>query len=91
MSSFDDYIERRAGSSGGYPTLKRVRVSVRVIVEMSRQVADFEGLCHALPQCTAEELRAALDYYAEHTDVIEEDIQRNRGAWEKVVERQCRD
>ena len=52
MSSYDDFIERREGLSGGYPVLKRVRVSVRVVVEMSRQVADFQRLCQALPQCT---------------------------------------
>ena len=85
MAHYDDYIERREGQSGGYPVLKRLNISVRVIVEMSRQVADFQGLCEALPQCSPEELRAALDYYHDHADLIEEDIARNRHAWEQVV------
>ncbi len=85
MSSHEEFIERREGHSGGYPILKRIRVSVRVIVEMSRQVASFDELCKALPQCTPEELRAALDYFQDHTALIEEDIERNRRAWEKVV------
>ncbi len=65
--------------------MRRLRVSVRIIVEMSRQVADFQQLCEALPQCTPEELRAALDYYEDHKALIEADIERNRQAWEKVV------
>lgn len=52
MALYDEYIECREGYSGGYPVLKRLNVSVRVVVEMSRQVADFAELCKALPQCT---------------------------------------
>jgi uncharacterized protein (DUF433 family) len=85
MPSYDEYIERREGYSGGYPVVKRLRVSVRIIVEISRQVADFQELCQAMPQCTPEELRAALDYYEDHKELIEEDIERNREAWQKVV------
>ena len=85
MAHYDNYIERREGHSGGYPVLKRLNISVRVIVERSRQVADFQELCAALPQCTPEELRAALDYYRDHTDLIEEDIARNRQVWDHVV------
>ena len=85
MMSFETYIERRKGHSGGYPVLKRMNLSVRVVIEMSRQVADFQGLCQALPQCTPQELQAALDYYGEHPAVIDQDIQRNRRAWQKVV------
>lgn len=85
MASYDDYIECREGHSGGYPVLKRLNLSVRVIVEMSRQVADFQRLCEALPQCTPEELRAAMDYFRDYTDLIEEDIERNLQVWQKLV------
>lgn len=85
MASYDHFIERGERNSGGYPVLKRLNISVRVIVEMSRQFADFGKLCAALPQCTPEELRAALDYYHDHADLIEEDIARNRQAWDQVV------
>lgn len=85
MASYDECIERREGHSGGYPVLKRLNLSVRVIVEMSRQIADFQQLCEALPQCTPEELGAALEYYCDHPDLIEEDIERNHQAWGKVV------
>ncbi len=83
--SYDNYIECRKGHSGGYPVLKRINLSVRVVIEMSRQVADFQSLCGAFPQCTPQELQAALDYYREHPDVIEQDIKRNRQAWQKVA------
>ncbi len=85
MASFDDHIERREGHGGGYPVLKRLNISVRIIIEMSRQVSDFEALCAAMPQCTREELGAALEYYQEHRELIEEDIERNREAWEHVA------
>ena len=85
MASYSDHIERRPGHSGGYPVLKRLNVSVRTIVEASRQVRDFAALCEALPQCTPEELRAALDYYTDNREVIEEDIERNRKVWNQVV------
>jgi uncharacterized protein (DUF433 family) len=52
---------------------------------MSLQVAGFQSLCRALPQCTPQELEAALDYYHEHPAVIEQDIKRDRRAWQKVV------
>lgn len=85
MASYDDFVERREGHSGGYPVLKGHNISVRVIVEMSRHVEDFAGLCAALPQCAPEELRAALDYYRDHAGLIDEDIERNRQARDKVV------
>ena len=90
MASYDQYIERREGYSGGYPILKRVRVSVRIIVEMSCEVANFQQLCAALPQCTPEELRAALDYYGDHKELIEEDIERNREAAQRSGAGLCR-
>lgn len=87
MDSYKDYIECRDGHSGGYPVLKRLNLSVRVIVEMSRKVADFQQLCDALPQCAPEELRAALNYYHDHSDIIDEDVNRNRRAWKKAAAR----
>jgi uncharacterized protein (DUF433 family) len=85
MAWYDEYIERREGFSGGYPCLKRFRMSVRIIVEWSRQTPDFAALCEALPACTPEEIRAALAYYEDHKELIEEDIERNQKAWEEVV------
>lgn len=85
MASYHDYIECRTGHSGGYPVLKRTNLAVRVVVEMSRQVGDFQSLCQALTQCTPAELQAALDFYGEHPAVIDQDIERNRRAWQQVV------
>ncbi len=84
MASYDDYVECRAGHNGGYPVLKRLNVSVRVVVELSRQVPKLEGLCAALPQCTADEIRAALDYYHDHPGLVDEDIERNRQILQKA-------
>ena len=85
MASYDAYVECRPGHNGGYPVLKRLNLSVRVIVELSRQIPNREELCAALPQCTAEEVSAALDYYRDHPQLVDEDIERNRQTWEKAV------
>ena len=60
-------------------------MSVRVIVEASRGAANFEQLSAALPQCTSEEIRAALDYYRDHPQLVDEDIERHRQTWDKIV------
>jgi hypothetical protein len=52
---------------------------------MSRQTASFDELCQAFSQCDPDELRAALDYYTDHKQLIDEDIERNRQAWNYVV------
>src|SRR5260370_7970173 len=85
MPSYDNYVECRPGHNGGYPVLKRVNVSVRVIVELSRQVPNLEELCGALPQCTADEISAALDYYHDHPRLVAEDMERNRQVLEKAA------
>jgi uncharacterized protein (DUF433 family) len=87
MPSYDNYVECRPGHNGGYPVLKRVNVSVRVIVEHSRQVPNLEELCAAVPQCTADEIRAALDYYHDHPRLVDEDIDRNRQILDKAAAR----
>ncbi len=87
MASYDTYIECRPGHNGGYPVLKRLNVSVRVIVEMSRQIPDIQGLYAALPQCTPDEIRGALDYYRDHPQLVDEDIERNQGSWGEAVTR----
>ncbi len=85
MPSYDDHVKCRPGHNGGYPVLKRLNVSVRVIVEHSRKVANIEELSAALPQCTADEIRAALDYYHDHPQLVDEDIERNRQILEKAA------
>ena len=85
MPSYDTYVECRPGHNGGYPVLKRLNVSVRVIVELSRQIPKPDGLYSALPQCTVDEIRAALDYYHEHPQLVDEDIERNRQILDKAA------
>src|SRR5438105_1864823 len=88
MASCDDYVECRPGHNGGYPVLKRLNVSVRVIVKLSRQIPNLEELYAALPQCTSDEIRAALDYYHDHRQLVDEDIERNRQLLEKAAGKQ---
>jgi uncharacterized protein (DUF433 family) len=85
MASYDNYVECRPGHNGGYPVLKRLNISVRVIVELSRQISNLEELCAALPQCTSDEIRAAMDYYHDKPQLVDEDIQRNRKIMDKAA------
>jgi uncharacterized protein (DUF433 family) len=85
MESYSGLVEERPDRNGGYPVLTRLNISVRVIVEMSRAVGDFAELCATYTQCTPQELRAALDYYRDHPQRVNEDIERNQRAWEEVV------
>jgi uncharacterized protein (DUF433 family) len=85
MASYDNLIECRPGHNGGYPVLKRLNVSVRIIVELSRQIPNLDDLGAALPQCTSEEIRAALDYYNDRLQLVDEDIERNRQILDKAA------
>ena len=85
MPSYENYGECRPGHNGGYPVLKRLNASVRVVVELSRQVSDMEELRAALPQCTADEISAVLDYYHDHPRLVDEDIERSRQILEKAA------
>ncbi len=85
MAWYDEYIDRIEGIAGGYPKLKGRRISIRNVVERLRVVGTFEELCRSYPHLTPEQLKAALAYYEDHRELIEEDIERNRKAWEEVV------
>jgi uncharacterized protein (DUF433 family) len=70
--------------NGGYPVIAMTRIGVRLIVEAFRELGDFEATVEAFPQLTPEQVRAALDYYSQHRQRIDEDTERNRQAYERI-------
>ena len=83
----DRFVHEVPGVCGGYPVIRNSRISVRVIVELYRQGASVDELAELYPHIGKERVQGALDYYAQHPARVDEDIERNRRAWEEAVER----
>lgn len=75
-------IERVPGVAGGYPVIVGTRTPVRTIVTLYCETypGDIDKVVESLPHLTREQVEAALDYYRERPDVIDEDIARQRRA-----------
>lgn len=78
-----DTIQRVPGVQGGYPVIAGTRTPVRTIVEMFCETHDgsIEAMLQSLPHLSRSQIEAALDYYKEHPDLVDEDIARQRHAY----------
>jgi uncharacterized protein (DUF433 family) len=72
------FVQETPGVSGGYPCVGNTRIRVSLVVESYHahqrdidRTADFFDL-------TPDQVRAALEYYEQHRDRVDEDIRRNR-------------
>ncbi len=65
------------GVQGGYPCVAGTRTPVRTIVIHYREnyPGDLDEVMRALPHLTREQVQAALDYYAETPELVDEDIE----------------
>ncbi len=70
-------ITETPGVSGGYPCIAGTRIPVRTVVQLLAIYGDVEKVAADLPQLTREQIDAALAYYREHPERVEEDIARN--------------
>ena len=68
------FVSETPGVNGGYPVVSGTRTPVSVIVEYLRQTGDLEQVGRLLPHLTAEQVLAALTYYAQHPARVDEDI-----------------
>jgi uncharacterized protein (DUF433 family) len=59
------YVSETPGVCGGYPVVRGTRTPVWVIVEHYRETGDIESIMASLSHLTAEQVRGALDYYAQ--------------------------
>ena len=63
--------------NGGYPVIAMTRIGVRLIVQVFRECHDLEETVEALPQLRREQVQAALTYYEQYPQRVDEDAERN--------------
>lgn len=82
-----DAIARYPGVQGGYPVIAGTRTPVRSIVELYYDVYpfDIDEVQRSLSHLSMEQIRAALAYYDEEPDVVDEDIARQREAIREIL------
>ena len=72
-----NYITAEENILGGEPIIKGTRTPVRAIVEIWRLGTPVEEIPQGLPHLTLAQVFAALSYYSDHQDEINEYIRRN--------------
>ncbi|HEX5504804.1 MAG TPA: DUF433 domain-containing protein [Thermomicrobiales bacterium] len=76
------------GVCGGYPRIGQTRIRVGSVVRVYRLTGDdFARTVAAWPQLTRAQVRAALDYYQIHPQLVDEDIARNEQALAAIHDR----
>ena len=63
------------------------RIPVRCLVLTYRHFQDFARTVEQYPTLTHEQVRGALDFYAEHPERVDEDIERNEQAAREFLAR----
>jgi uncharacterized protein (DUF433 family) len=80
-------IAEQPGVNGGYPVVAPTRIAVRLIVEAFRETGDLDETEEAFPQLSHEQVQAALDYYRDRPERVDEDIERNERALRAIRSR----
>jgi uncharacterized protein (DUF433 family) len=82
MAWYHEFIATDPGVQGGYPVVRGTRTPVRTIIVLYRQsdTNDLATIRDAFPHLTTEQVEAALAYYHDHPDIVDEDIQRQNAA-----------
>jgi uncharacterized protein (DUF433 family) len=76
-----DAIARYPGVQGGYPVIAGTRTPVRTVVELFRIYdGDVTEIQRDLQHLTLEQINAALDYYRDEPELVDEDIASQRTA-----------
>lgn len=75
-------ITQTPGVQGGYPIIAGTPTPVRAIVELYYDIhpGDIDEVQDALQHLSREEIEAALEYYREYPDPVDEDIARQKAA-----------
>lgn len=86
MASYDVHITRTPGVQGGEPVIRGTRTPVRTVAVLALQVYpdNPEQVRATLPHLSAEEIDAALHYYADHRREIDDLIRRHAEAIETL-------
>jgi uncharacterized protein (DUF433 family) len=81
------FVSETPGVGGGYPQVRGTRIPVRCLVLTYRHFQDFERTLEQYPTLTREQVRGALDFYAEHPERVDEDIETNDRALRELIAR----
>lgn len=63
--------------NGGYPVIAMTRIGVRLIVQAFRECNSLDETVDAFPQLRRDQVQAALDFYEQHPERVDEDTERN--------------
>lgn len=81
QSTSQDMIQSHPGVCGGNPCIRGARIPVWSVVESWRRgVSEDDLQNYFTTPLTAAEVRAALEFYQDHREEIEEEIRANEEA-----------
>jgi uncharacterized protein (DUF433 family) len=66
--------------NGGYPVVAMTRIAVRLIAQVFRECNDLTETIEAFPQLRPDQVEAALAYYKQYPQRVDEDAERNARA-----------
>ncbi len=78
----NSFIVRRAGEPQSRASILNSRIAVEHIADYFRDGCGVTDIQRDLPQLTREEIEAAIQYYLNHREEIEQDLRRNRETYE---------
>jgi uncharacterized protein (DUF433 family) len=86
----NSYIVRKAGNPSGSPAILNTRILVEYIANYFRGGWGVADIQRDLPQLTPEQIEAAIQYYLNHREEIEREIQESIDIYEYNLRRQER-
>jgi uncharacterized protein (DUF433 family) len=78
----NSYIVRRAGEPRSRASILNSRVAVEHVAQYFKDGCGVTDIQRDLPQLTREEIEAAIHYYLNHREEIEQDLRRSREIYE---------
>ena len=74
----NSFIVCQAGDPPGSPSILNTRISVAHVAHYFKEGCGVMDIQRDLPQLLREEIEAAIQYYLNHREEIEQDLQRSR-------------
>lgn len=82
-----EHIVRVQGVCGGRPIIEGTRISVKTIVDWTKQGLTIEEVQEQYPFLSSEQIEDALAYYNDHPEEIEAEFQEEKRYLEDVIPR----
>lgn len=81
------FVTQVPGVMGGYPIISGTRTPVRAIVELYYDLhpGDMDEVQDALQHLSRKEIEAALEYYRDYPELVDEDIARQKAVLEAFI------